>query len=891
MLDRLVAGVRAGQSLAMVLCGEPGVGKTALLEHVVEQVTGFRVARAAGVQPETDLTFAGLHRLCAPMLRWAEVLPVHQRDALQAALGMRGEPGPNRFLVGLAVEGLLTEVARERPLLLVVDDAQWLDRASLQALTFAARRLESQPVALILATREPACTPELTGLRKLVVAGLPDAEARALVRSFHRGPSDDQVLDRLVAETRGNPAALLGLTPAELAGGSGSPGAQALPRWVEKEYLQSLPASLPAATRRLVLIAAAEPLGDPVLLWRAGARLEIGVEAVEPAAAAGLLEVGAHVRFQHPLHRSVVYQAASVLERRIAHRALAEVTDPVADPDRRAWHRAQAAAQPDEEVVGDLQRTAALARARGGPAAAAAFLQRAAELTPPERARRAERALVAAQAAHRAGKPDAALRMLSLAEVDPLDEPQRARLELLRAQITFAVNPGSEAPPLLLRAARQLEPLDVQLARETYLDALSAAMIASPLAGVREVAEAARSAPPSALPSRATDLLLDGLATRYTDGYTAGLPTLKRALDAVLSHDISRRDGLRLPWPAHITAVNLWDDEALEMVATRCLQVARDAGASTTLPLVLNSRIATHVLVGELAAAAPLLDELDAVTEATGSPLTPYGAVLLAAWHGRESEACELIGSTVTDALRRGEGFGLIVSYRAKALLCNSLGRYEDALAAAEHAENVCPQASGMPTWGTLIELIEAAGRSAMPEHASAAYQRLAEATDASGTEWALGIQARSRALLSNGKAAEEAYRESIARLGRTRIRGELARAHLLYGEWLRRANSRLRAREQLRIAFRMFTAMDMEAFARRATRELQAAGQRSRRRTVEKDGELTSQEMQIVGLVREGLSNPEIAARLFLSPRTVEWHLHKIFGKLHITSRVQLYR
>ena len=891
MLDRLVAGVRAGQSLAVVLCGEPGVGKTALLEYMVQQASGFRVARAAGMSPETELTFAGLHQLCVPMLRWAEVLPAHHRDALQAALGMSGEPAPNRFLVGLAVVGLLTEVARERPVLLVVDDAQWLDRASLQALTFAARRLESQPVALIFATREPACTPELTGLRKLVVAGLPDDEARALVRSSPRGPSDERVLDRLIAETRGNPAALLGLTPAELAGGLGTPGARALPRWIEAEDRQSPLGSLPAATRRLVLIAATEPLGDPVVMWRAAARLGIGVEAVDPAAAAGLLEVGAHVRFQHPLQRSAVYLAASVLERRVAHRALAEVTDPVADPDRHAWHRAQAAATPDEEVAEGLQRTAARARARGGPVAAAAFLQRAAELTPPERPCRAQRALVAAQATHQAGKPDAALRMLSLAEVGPLDEPQRARLELLRAQITFTVNPGSDAPPLLLKAARQLEPLDVRLARDTYLDALAAAMIAGPLASVRDIAEAARSAPPSALPSRAVDLFLDGLATRYTDGYAAGMPTLKRALDALRSHDISRHDGLRLPWPAHITAVNLWDDEALEMVAARCLQGAQDAGEFTTLPLVLNSRIATHVLVGELAAAASLLNELHAVTAATGSSLTPYGAVLLAAWHGRESEACDLIRSTGTDAARRGEGFGLIVSYRAKALLCNSLGRYDDALAAAEHAANVHPQAPGMPTWGALIELIEAAARSAMPEHAAEAYQRLAEATGASGTEWALGIQARSRALLSDGKAAEDAYRESIARLGRTRIRGELARAHLLYGEWLRRSNSRLRAREQLRIAYRMFTAMDMEAFARRATRELQAAGQRSRTRTVETHGELTNQEMQIVGLVREGLSNPEIAARLFLSPRTVEWHLHKIFGKLHITSRVQLYR
>ncbi|MFD1523648.1 ATP-binding protein [Pseudonocardia yunnanensis] len=890
MLDRLLDAVRWGGSGALVVRGEPGVGKTALLDHMVVRASGMRVLRAAGVQSEMELAFAGLHQLCAPILESADRLPGHQRDALRTALGLSGGEAPNRFLVGLAALGLFAEAARERPLVCVVDDAQWLDRASALALGFAARRLGSESVAIVFGVREPDGTPELTGLPELAVAGLPHDEARALLSAALPGRVDEEVLDRIVAETQGNPLALLelprGLTAAELAGGFGLPDAKGLTSRIEESYRQRL-STLPTETRRLLLVAAAEPLGEPMLVWRAAERLGIGVEAMTPATAAGLLQIAAQVRFRHPLVRSAVYRAASPKERRGAHRVLAAVTDPDVDPDRRAWHAAQATTGPDEDVATELERSAVRARARGGPAAAAAFLERSAELTQ-DPARRAERALAAAQAKHQAGAPDAARCLLSLAMAGPLDTLQRALADLLRAQIAFAVRRGGDAPPLLLNAAKQLEPLDARLARETHLDALSAAWFAGTC--VREAAEAARAAPPAPGPPDAADLLLEGFATRFTDGYAAGAPRLKQALLAFRSPDLPGAVGLRWGWLACITARDLWDDEGWEVLATRYVELARDAGALTVLPLALSLRIVVHSFLGELSAAASLTHEVETISEATGNPVVPYGAVLLAAWQGREAEADEVMSAATRQLVQRGEGVGLSIAGWARALLANSLGRSQDALAAAEQAGDR-PAGVGLAPWGVLVELIEAAARRGMVERATAALGQLSEATRASGTEWALGVEARSRALMSEDETAERLYGEAIDRLGRTRVRGELARTHLLYGEWLRRERRRRDAREQLRTAHEMFTTMGMEAFAERAARELQATGQRLSSRTAETSGEMTAQEAQIVRLVREGLSNSEVGARLFLSPRTVEWHLRRIFSKLQITSRKQLLR
>ena len=641
-LDRLLDGVRAGRSGALVVRGEPGVGKTALLEYVLERASGCRVARAAGVQSEMELVFAGLHQLCAPMLDRLERLPDPQRNALSTAFGLGRGVAPDRFLVGLAVLSLLSEVAEDQPLVCLVDDAQWLDRASEQALAFVARRLLAEAVVLVFAVRAGSEDRELRGLPELMVEGLGESDARALLRSALPGPLDERVRDQLVAETRGNPLALLelprGLTPAELAGGFGLPDATALSGRIEESFRRQL-ASLPAATRRLLLIAAAEPLGEPLLLWHAAEQLGIDAQAAAPAAEAGLLEISARVRFRHPLVRSAVYRAASAEDRRSAHGALAEATDPEIDPDRRAWHRAQAAAGPDEEVAAELERSAGRAQARGGLAAAAAFLEQAAALTPGS-ARRTERALAAAQAKHQAGAPDAALELLATAEAGPLDELQRARVDLLRAQIAFAVQRGSDVPLLLLKAAKRLEPLDVTLARETYLEALSAAIFAGRLAatggGVLEAAEAARAAPPSPGPPRAPDLLLDGLALLVTEEYPAGAAMLKRALTALRGDEVSREEEIRWLWVACHIAHDLWDYDTWHALSIRFVQVARDAGALTVLPVALNNRMVMHLHAGELATAAPLLEEAEDLTAATGSRIAPYGAVFFDAWRGRE---------------------------------------------------------------------------------------------------------------------------------------------------------------------------------------------------------------------------------------------------------------
>jgi DNA-binding CsgD family transcriptional regulator len=890
LLDRLLEVVRGGRSSVLVVRGEAGIGKTALLDYAVGSASGFGVARAVGVESEMELPFAALQQLCAPMLDRLDWLPDPQREALRVAFGLCAGDAPDRFLVGLAVLSLLAAVAGEQPLLVVVDDAQWLDRASAQSLAFVARRLLAEPVALVLATR--GASEELMGLPDLAVEGLGDADARALLGSVIRARLDEAVEQRILAEAHGNPLALLelprGFTPAELAGGFTSPAALPLSGQIEASLRRRL-AALPEDTRRLLLVAAAEPVGDPVLVWRAVEWLGIGVEAAEPAEAEGLLAIGKRVTFSHPVVRSVVYQSASLQARREAHRALAQVTDPQLDSDRRAWHRAQAAPGPDVVVASELERAAGRAQARGGVAAAAAFLERAAALTL-DPARRSRRALAAAQSEYEAGALDAALGVLATAEAGPLNEFQRAQAELLRARVTFASSRGSDAPPLMLKAAKRFERIDPALARETYLEALNAALVAGPLAsgGVLEAAKAGGAAPPSPQPPRASDLLLDGLALVIMDRRT-GAPLLRRALDAFGKQELGTEEALRWLWLAACAAGILWDDEAGDVLSGRLVKVARDTGALTALIVGLPFRTTVQVLMGEFAMAAALVEQAGAVIEATRSRGAPYGALALAAFRGREAEASRVIEEASKDFRAAGEGMGLTAVEWATAVLYNGLGRYTEAQRAAQQASE---DPNNLPYSAlALVELVEAASRTGHRERAAEALRRLSEMTHASGTDWALGIEARSRALLSDGDAADRLYREALDRLTRTRFRVELARACLLYGEWLRRERRRVDAREQLRRAEEMFLRFGAEAFAERARVELRATGDRARKRTPDTRDELTPQEAQISRLAAEGQTNQEIAAQLFISASTVDYHLRKAFRKLDVKSRTQLAR
>ena len=886
-LDRLINDVRVGKSRALVVRGDSGVGKTVLLDYLAGRASGCRVARMAGVQSEMELAFAGLHQLCAAMLERVGRLPVPQREALRTAFGLSTGP-PDRFLVGLAVLSLLSEMARERPLICVIDDEQWLDHASAQALGFAARRLAADPVGLVFAARVPG--EDLAGLPELAIEGLPEDDARALLDSALTGPLDARVRDLIVAETQGNPLALLelprGLTPTQLAGGFGLPAAPLSGR-IEDSFRRQLEV-LPAQTRRLLLLAAADPSGDPSLVWRAAGRLDIPVQAGGPATDAGLVEFGAHVRFRHPLVRSAAYRSASAADRRDVHGALAEVTDPRFDPDRRAWHQAQAAAGPDEEVAAELEHSAGRAHARGGLAAAAAFLERSAALTvdPP---RRAERTLAATQANLQAGAFGRALELLVRVEPGPLDEVQNARVDLLRGQIAFASGLGSDAPLLLLKAAKRLEPLNLDLARETYLSAWGAALFAGRLAGAGDLLEISRSAralPPLARPPRPVDLLLDGLTLLATEGPAAAAPALRQAASAFAGVDAAMTEGLRWGWIGYGAASTLWDDDRWRAILLRQVQLARHVGALDHLPILLGALAMAAARHGDLADAAALIMEGDAAAEATGSRIAPYAAMLLTSFQGIRVEAAPMIEATIAGAPAGGQGAAVTYAQWTAAILANGLGRYAEALAAAREAsEDRHPYIS---TW-VLPELIEAAARTANADMAGDALDRLAETTRAGGTDSGLGMEARSRALLSEGEAAEDRYREAIDRLGRTLLRPELARAHLLFGEWLRRKNRRAAAGEHLRTAHQMLDAMGMAAFAERARRELLATGETVRKRTVETPGTLSPQEMSIALLAVDGRTNPEIGAQLFLSARTIEWHLAKVFSKLGISSRREL--
>jgi DNA-binding CsgD family transcriptional regulator len=892
LLNQVLADVRSSHSRVLVLRGEAGVGKTALMDYLARTSSGCRVVRAAGVESEMELPFAGVHQVCASILDRVESLPGPQRVALSTAFGLVAGEAPDRFLVGLAVLHLLSAVAEQQPLICLIEDAQWLDGISSQTLTFVARRLLAESVALVFAVREPSDVHELKGLPEHTVGGLSEADARVLLDSANPVRLDDRVRNQIIAETRGNPLALLelprGFTAGELAGGFALPGVGPLAGHIEASFVRRIQ-SLPRQTQQLLLTAAAEPLGDATLLWRAARRLEIHAAAEAPAEEDGLIEFGARVRFRHPLVRSAAYRAGTIADRRAAHLALAEVTDPQLDPDRRAWHRAQAAPHPDEDVAAELERSAARAQSRGGIGAAAAFLERATALTV-DPAQRSTRALAAAQAKFGAGAFGAADELITTAEIGPIDELQVAKLALLRAELVYVRNRGNDAPPLLLDAARCFEGLDDALARETYLEAFGAVILTGDPTthpNLREVAETARRSRVDIPVSRPIDLMLDGVVMRFTEGHAPSVPTLRSALEVFRRH---AEDGgvhsTRWFWLAWLLAGELWDFALQEELAARAVTLARDTGALAHLPTALVYRAGAHVNAGEFGAALALIEEASSIASAIGQAPLGYAASLLLAWRGDEVDATNRFALAAANAAMRGTGRTIRGLGYAAAILYSGLGRYEEALAGARTA-------CGYDDLGfhgvSLVELIEAAARAGFRDEAADALRALEERTLSTDTDWALGILARSRALLTSAESADAQYLESIERLGRTRLVVDLARAHLLFGEWLRRENRRLDARHQLRRAHELFSDMGAGAFAERARRELAATGETVRRRSVDTVDALTPQEAQVARLAADGESNPEIGSRLFLSPRTVEYHLSKVFVKLGVKSRREL--
>lgn len=896
VLDDLVAGLRAGRSTVCAIRGEAGVGKSVLLEYVAAQASGITVTRAQGIEADIELAYASLHQLCTPFLSSVGGLPDPQRDALRVAFGMAAGEPPDRFLVGLAVLSLLTRASETRPVLVVVDDAQWLDQVSLQTLEFVARRLLAEPVAMVFTVRDLDGVEVLSGLPDLRLTGLDRRAAAELLELSVDGRLDLRVRDRLVAETGGNPLALLelsrGRSAADLAYGLDALGPGTLSSRVEQDFARRV-AALPEHTRTLLLVAAAEPVGDPHVLLRATELLKVTPDAA-PAKAAGLIEFGEAVRFRHPLARSAVYRAAGPEQRRAVHRALAEATDAVLEPDRRAWHAALASDGPDESVADDLEQAAGRARQRGGLAAEAVLLERAATLTP-DAWQRGHRALAAAEAHFAAAAPDRATELASLADLCPLTPLDQARLARLRARMLFGRSRSEEAAPLLLDAAARFTAEGSPLARETYLEALSATVFAGRVHGpygAEAVAIAARTSGAPASASAGSDLLLDAIATLLVDGPDRGLPALAAAYEPFLHEPLDSRDAamrwlLSVPVALEVFFHHRWDLPGWDALSARAERVAREIGALSVLPLVLVYRAGLHVQRGDFAAAGRQLEEADALASATGQAPLQYASLVLAAWTGDEAAAAAVFEEARAAAIEHGEVSLLRVTGYVRGVLYNGLGRYEEALAAARTGfDDDGFNFTGM----SLIEHVEAAVHCGELDQARESLDRLVALTRATDTGWARGIVARGRAqLAADGDDVELLFRTAIAELRRDRMTLEVARTHLVYGEWLRRNRRRADAREQLRTAYQLFDGMRSAAYAERTQRELLATGEHVRARGADTTQQLTFQEAQIAALAAEGMTNQKISAELFLSPHTVEWHLRKVYAKLGIGSRRDL--
>lgn len=890
-LEGLLDQVRGGSSGVLVLRGDAGIGKTALLRHLLEAADGFTVSRCAGVESEMELAFAGLHDLCSPLLGGLGALPDPQRSAVSSALGLTAGVSPDKFLVATGALGLLAAASESAPILCIVEDAHWLDQASAQVLGFIGRRLLAEPVAFVFAARPSLAMPDhLAGLPELRIDGLDNRSANTLLDSVSVTPVDESVRGRIIDETRGNPLALLELgarmmTPG-FAGGFAAVDQFSLSHRIEQEYLTRLD-TLPQDSQDLLLLAAAEPIGDPSVIRRAAGELTLAVDAADAAVEAGLLSFGASVRFRHPLLRSAVYGAATIGRRRAAHAALAAVSDATTQPDRRAWHRAYAAPGPDEEVARELIGSADRAQARGGLAAAAAFWERAVTVTPGD-TDRASRALVAARAKYGAGDIDAAQRLLVEAEIGPLTELDQATVALLRGQMAFTTHRGGESPSLLLTAATRLQALDVELARDTYLQALIATAHAGRFGDedVRlQICRGALALPAEPTTPQSRHLLVRGFATWMADGYVAGAPILK---EAVRQYRDEPTDPGFYGWGFNVMAMHLCDDDAWYSMVVDEVALAREHGLLSWLPLAFDSLAEFSVHAGELSRAEALRLEANRIDPIITAGTSLHIALLLDAWRGDASGASTHIAAMAEAPAGHSEGWLLDFVEYAKAVLYNGLSDYS---LAARAAETVVAKMNTVPCYGIrgLYELVEAATRSDQMERARTATAQMTEVASAAGSDFARGMAAQCQAFVVDGEAAEALYQEAIECLSRTRMAIFLARARLSYGEWLRRRRRRIDARTQLRPAYAALVAMGAEGFAERARRELLATGEKVRRRTAPSTNELTPQEEQIAQLARDRRTNPEIGAQLFLSARTVEWHLRKVFTKLEITSRREL--
>ncbi|GAB2607882.1 helix-turn-helix transcriptional regulator [Paractinoplanes abujensis] len=856
MLAGLVAGVRDGRSGTLVLAGEPGTGKTSLLG----QAGGVRVVPIAGAEPEMCLGYAALHRLLRPWLPRLDALPAPQAGALRTAFGHTAGGPADRYLVGMATLTLLAGVSTPEPLICVIDDAQWLDRETADALTFVARRLHAEALGLLFATR-PDGLARLGGLPVTTLTGLPRADARSLLTARVAGHLDDTVADHLAAGTGGNPLALIELartlTPGQLAGLVPLPAPLPVGDLLETHFLGQI-SPLPAPARLLLLLVSVASPGDPALLWRAAVQLGIAAHEADVALSAGLLTPA--LDFRHPLIRSAVHRGADPSDRRRVHAALAAVHDPVRDPDRHAWHRAQATIGLDEDVAALLEK----ASERGGHAVRAAFLARAADLSPGPRAQ-ASRLVAAARAHLVLGDPVAAGQMLDRAEPG-LDRPvPRALARQARATAEMYAGRYDAAPRILLEAAASITAEDAPLARRMMFEALQAMLVTSDQATMLELARTVLAAPAPA------DPFLIGFATRITGDYRTAVPLLRDALAAV-----DTDDGLPLAVISILAADDLWDEEAGRRAWSRLEAYDRDNGALGSLRTTLAVGVAWELRAGRFDAAEALQDELTGLSRVVGQPMRgePQRIELLA-WQGRETEARALAAAAT--------GLGFLVR-NSLAVLEISLGDYPAALACVQPSlEWDKPGAATR----SLPEIVEAGVRSGDHETAKTALVRMEQRAPVSGTPWALGLLARCRALMADDPDA--LYREALDHLGRTRIVTELARTHLLYGEWLRRRRRRADARVHLHHAHDLFTHMGAAAFVSRTRSELLATGEVFPAPAARTGGHLTPQERQVATLAAAGSTNTEIAARLFLSTSTVEYHLTRIYRKLGITSRRKL--